>query len=503
MADENSTKKDGVSETELHQHKQIKKELVPPLNTIGMTTSSWLNHRMPEMIWAVLVVGNLTREGALDFFRYVGNYVGNHKECWDITITGISSLPAEQKLALLTTMVNYSEEVNALIKSLLIFPEFPLLKELKTIYAIEEPSTLKPEELDVMISNLATGVKEVLWHQSDPATDCRWVKLLCRVTGGKARFSSTIEGIEETLKGLDQYPNYGDLTHIRPFIRASEIVPFAEERPDSLAWANHFWDFCYKNTDCVRKNEPDVFEEKVESWEKQSEHYFQETIRARMSLIKHFFDTSTTTTIDAKHEGAFGLSFYALTLLSEIVLYRINYSITAKLTIRAVVEAYITFGYLVVLNDDEEWKKFRGYGSGQAKLVYLKLKDILDKPKSIAEDKMREIANEDVWQEFVNINLGHWGTTNLRDMSEKAGLKDVYDLYYSYTSGFVHGNWAAIRESVYEKCFNPLHRLHRSPTKDFPISNPTIEDTIDIVNKVFKLLHSLYPDFTEEINLSK
>lgn len=49
MTDEEN-RDDGVKETKLHQHKQFKKELIPPLNQIGMTTPLWLHYRMIEML---------------------------------------------------------------------------------------------------------------------------------------------------------------------------------------------------------------------------------------------------------------------------------------------------------------------------------------------------------------------------------------------------------------------------------------------------------------------
>ena len=82
------------NESTLKDHTQHKKELNPPFlsNGFNMTMSSWFNDRLPEMLWAVLVIGNLEREDALIFFRHVANFVEKNKECWDITITGISEL---------------------------------------------------------------------------------------------------------------------------------------------------------------------------------------------------------------------------------------------------------------------------------------------------------------------------------------------------------------------------------------------------------------------------
>ena len=105
------------------------------------------------------------------------------------------------------------------------------------------------------------------------------------------------------------------------------------------------------------------------------------------------------------------------------------------------------------------------------------------------------IANEDKWVEFVPINLGHWDATTLRNMAEEAKLKDLYDKFYNYTSGFMHGNWGAVRESVYQKCINPLHRYHRGPTCDLPLMPSVTKEAFEVTNKILDCLSIAYPTF--------
>ncbi len=69
---------------------------------------------------------------------------------------------------------------------------------------------------------------------------------------------------------------------------------------------------------------------------------------------------------------------------------------------------------------------------------------------------------KDKWVEFIPINLGHWDSANLRKMAEEVKLKDLYDKFYNYTSGFMHGNWGAVRESVYQKMRKPFASLPQS-----------------------------------------
>ncbi|MDZ7766918.1 MAG: DUF5677 domain-containing protein [Melioribacteraceae bacterium] len=138
-------------------------------------------------------------------------------------------------------------------------------------------------------------------------------------------------------------------------------------------------------------------------------------------------------------------------------------------------------------------KVFGCLGAGQAKLSFIKLDTLENKPKYVDVETLRELANEDVWQEFLSINVGHWENSNLRKISQDADLKDIYDNYYSWTSSFTHANWGALRSSVYTFCGNPLHRLHRVP-KNIDIDMPSIiDDAVNFVNKIIELVSKKYP----------
>jgi hypothetical protein len=97
------------------------------------------------------------------------------------------------------------------------------------------------------------------------------------------------------------------------------------------------------------------------------------------------------------------------------------------------------------------------------KLALLKLADSQVLPDYVSVETLNALANEDMWQELLPIDLGHWDKANLRSLSERAEVKDEYDRFYPWTSTYSHGHWGAMRDSVFEVCGNPLHRLHRIP----------------------------------------
>ena len=116
-------------------------------------------------------------------------------------------------------------------------------------------------------------------------------------------------------------------------------------------------------------------------------------------------------------------------------------------------------------------------------------------PKFIDNKALEELVNEDVWEEFLSINIGHWEKSNLRKMSEEANVKDVYDKYYSWSSTFAHGHWCAVRDSVFDTCGNPLHRLHRIPRLSSKSLPDVVPDACLLVDKSLEILSSIYPEF--------
>ena len=306
-----------------------------------------------------------------------------------------------------------------------------------------------------------------------------------------------------------EYPDRGDLRSVRPFIRAAEIMPETiddKQKDAQNRWIAHFWKSCYDSTSCIF--ETDHFKDegyKSTEWEKERKYYFEETVRVRSSLSGHCVKTSTTSAPDYKHEAIFGLGLYGITLCIEYIVYKLDYSIASRMLMRSLTECYITLCYLIQKDEGELWKEYRAYGIGQAKLAYLKSEEVGQKqmPSGFDGEMMRRIANEDEWQEFVSINIGNWGQSDLRKISEECGLKDIYDKFYAWTSGYNHASWASVRETVYESCLNPLHRFHRIPRNPI-VKMPTItKDFIVMTNKILEMIDVAYPKYKDRIKTLK
>jgi hypothetical protein len=134
------------------------------------------------------------------------------------------------------------------------------------------------------------------------------------------------------------------------------------------------------------------------------------------------------------------------------------------------------------------------YGAGQAKLAFLKAQQLeKDLPTFIDEDALYQIANEDIWQEFLDIDIGHWARSNLRKLATDSGAKELYDRYYDWASAFVHAQWGAVRDTNFVTCHNPLHRFHRIPRLGHRRLSSVDTDVIALVNEMLTFLEELYP----------
>jgi hypothetical protein len=213
------------------------------------------------------------------------------------------------------------------------------------------------------------------------------------------------------------------------------------------------------------------------------------------NLLDHCKATRTTSALDSRHDTVFGMTLFALSLVGETMRIGASTTIGSRFTLRTLLELYVTLAFLVKKDNIEFWKSYRVFGSGQAKLALLKLEETTDHPLSISIDTLQNLANEDMWQEFLPIDVGHWTKSNLRELSAQAGVKEDYDRFYSWTSTYTHGHWGAVRASVFDTCGNSLHRLHRIPRSAARSQADVLPDAVALVDKLLDLVDRVYPPF--------
>lgn len=448
---------------------------------------SWMNDRLPDMLWAALLLTYLPQDYVLNVFRQIVEYINSlpeDKQFGDVAHTGLSKLPSEHLNEVLSIILG-QEEQKQVLTPLLLLDELPGREAWVQALGIDR---VKDDWEPLMVA-----VARTLDHQSQESTDCRWLRLMCTIVKDKLMLPP------DEIKGILGYPNHGDLRKVRPAIRAIEMsceeVRQEEINAERLAWADKFWDECLAKTPCYPFN-ANVTKADISA----------STTVARLGevcnfLIEHTHNTRRTSSVDAQHDTVFGMGLYCLGLLQEMLQGANCYLISSRTTLRTIAECYITLAYLAKKDDVELWQSYRVYGTGQAKLAFLKLDESDDEPSYVNVQTLEQLANEDIWQEFLNINLGHWNNTNLREMSIAADVKDIYDRFYDWPSAFAHGNWGAIRDAVFDTCRNPLHRLHRIPRQTPRALPDVVPDACELVDKILEVISQLYPSFSHRVTV--
>ena len=476
--------------TPLSGYKQNKKVLTPPMADIpNMVLQSWINDRLPNMLWAILIRYGHSGDSGYAIFRQILRWLADNSSEGDVTgvtHTDIAQMSDGLRVKFINEIVSVAG--SDVLKPLLLLPGLPAYDDWEKALVSAKSTPDKDWEL------MANSIEKVLWHQSQEATDVRWVKLMGRVLRGNMRF---FEGMVDALDELNNYPNKGDQRSVRARIRSMEMMSnMTEAKPE---WPEEFWDFVYDQTNCfpeISWREADV-KKRYEEASNDKKFYGQPLADIRQALMDHFMATSKSTKIDAKHEAVFGLAIYALDTFIENCILETASTISGRATARIIFETYITLAHLLKKETDSEsaWDTYRDYGNGQLNLINRKYIDQSYVSAMVNPAVIERLANEDKWSEYVPISLGNWDETDLRKISVSLGVKDLYDKYYPYTSGYLHASWGAVREASFQTCYNPLHRLHRIPSYGLPILPGVNEDCLQLLNLIFGLVDSAYPDF--------
>ncbi|MCC4859190.1 DUF5677 domain-containing protein [Vibrio splendidus] len=481
----------------LDSHQKKGSSLIAPFNQIPNRNSmSWVNDRLPCMLWAGLLINGLGRDNALEVFREIGTKLGlehkgideGEKKMPRIGLYGLSIIDKTLKNDFFNVLSLHPESKSAL-RPLLLLDCLPMRE--KWLEFCGEVD-VKKEDWKVLAQTTAL----LLDHQSQEATDCRWAYLLPSVNSGMLVLQN-----EEQYKEFQEYPYYQDQRKVRPFIRSTEmsisntVLENDSYKTDKEIYSRAFWAECKNKTDCFISSPA----------KSEASFNITKTLESIEScwgeLSQHFVETDTFTHVQAKRDASFGFCFYALTISREGLLSS-GIMVTSKFALRVLAELYITFSYLVATNDKKMWDVYRTYGSSQAKLTFIKLEEVLeDKPEYLKKSQIESLANEDIYMDFQDIELGNWAKIDLRKMSIIGKCKDIYDAYYSWPSTYAHGQWCAVRDTVFTTCLNPLHRLHRVPLPRPKYEDHAEKDLVKLTNMTLDLLNKIYPTFEHRLLL--
>jgi hypothetical protein len=479
----------------LEKHHRDKKKLIAPWSHFGNAVgkaphfSSWVDSRIPELLWLILARSALGQEKFIEKCHHLLNFIYEKREYlqnlstfepnhfnlanWDSTIAEVFVSESVRHLG---------EENLAPIAVLECLPDH------------SNWATVLPPPPKDSWELLASAIAQTIDHQSQASTDIRWFLVASGIVVGK------VHAPRDFVDVVRQYPSLGDQRSVRPRIRAMEMAFRAVEDNDNKrerqVVCDKFWDICFRSTECFQVN---LRPTENKNTAKCTPGHIGEIYN---SLVQHFSDCRANTSLDPRFDAVAGLSLYSTYLYWSMVSTNADVRVEGRMLLRTMFELFATLKKLIQSDDPAIWTKYRNYGSGQAKLVFLKL-DEDDVPRYLSSGQLEQYANEDFWMEFVDIDLGSWSKENLRETCEKLKIKDLYDKYYIWTSGYVHGHWAAIRDTLYTVCANPLHRYHRvavEPRFDMP---STMIDGSKLLNLMLDLVNQAYPSFKKRIKLEE
>lgn len=490
--------------TMLDALKRDKNTVQNPFKRLGRDIfhpSPWLDDCVPNLLWAAIVVYELERDAALEVLRAVVkatiDHVKNRKELY-VTHNYLAIANNEEFDTMMAPVLG-STALQKVMPALLFSTWLPDREHWARHF--------EPIDDDVSSAILMASVAVTHFHQSQEATDLRWFKMLSLIFAQERMVFN--HSFEERLTEIAEYPDKGDMRSVRPFLRAMELgtrsiefgleptVPWPKDRTPLAQYNSEpFWRELQDKTSCLV---PSEFK-RADIGPAEARREFQGIYSL---LTAYFHATTVTTKADPRHEGAFGLVLYAFHLAMISAVTPVNSLAEGRIVLRTVLELMITLHYLTIKDDATIWLQYRKYGQGQSKLAFLKNVREEDIPEYIDLEQLEEFANEDRWMELEDIELGHWANLNLRKMAEEVGLKDLYDKFYDWSSGYVHGQWASARSTVFINCLNPLHRFHRIPGpigQQFP---SMLVDVSKLLNRMLDDVNSLYPAFKPRITWHK
>lgn len=472
----------------IKDHKRLGKKLIAPYGQLpNMELTSWRDDRLPEVLWAALLSAQMDQPEYLEVFRTIASSASENRDidCSGMSHSKFASYTDDQFDRLFAPIIN-DATLTALLQPLRLFEELPDSSH----WNRHIPEFTNEEKMWGLVDK---AVANNTWHQSQIATDVSWMIVVCMIASGKMNFPETMN---EQYREIMEYPNHGDMREVRPSIRSVEQVCSRLDDSRGDKWPTDFWRDCLSRTPCfaaARKKAPHADVKAM----------VDETLDLYKLVADHFHTSITDTGVDARLDGVFGISLYAIILQATLLSSRSHERVEGRLLIRTILEMHITLAFLLSKDQPTYWERYRMYGTGQAKLAFLKLADLEDQdiPSYVTLEELEELANEDRWKEFVDIDLGNWAKLDLRRMSDEAGVKDLYDKYYGWPSGFVHGHWAAVRDTVFDLCLNPLHRYHRIPSPPRLDMRSVAPDGVKLINLTLDLISRAYPPFKARLKM--
>lgn len=456
----------------LNEHKRKGKKLVPPfLDAMGdkLKINHWHYNRMPEYLWISLIIDEYGRNEGLRNCAYIRNFIrDNNMNIPNGRFSEILGLTKIEQEKLFEFMKKYNKNyifdtLTLVCKNNSIFKKYFYKKEINN---------------DVRVSRLKNIIKKTYDKESNHTTDVK--AMIIGFYDEKIHVSENCPNTIETLKNY-QFTAHdaSEMALYRSSIRAMEITLCNIEESKYYLY---FWEIVNELDECNiytienRKGEPmDIF------------------IEDTKDALQYIYNKLTINELNThkKNEILIGIATYAYKLISEIKIYNLYNTISARLILRTILDCYINIKFLVEeeQRNKQIWEEFKSYGLGQYKKNYKKNIEKGCIVTHFSPKFLELLVNEKENEEFLVIDFGNFSKKTIRDKAIQIQELYLYETIYEYDTQYGHGYWGAIRESSMLICDNVLHNYHNVPDFNNEMTLPDISKDVKLIMiKIMKIL---------------
>lgn len=462
--------------------------LYTPFNQIeNLSLSSWALEWLPEYLWMSLILEQYGREKGIDIIGQIIKEISlTDKALCTPILSEVLNWKSESQIKYYEVICKWINPSTLAPLTLIILPDKYLL--------FNDYFSDISLSIDQKLTFLEDSIKKNLFHQTNNATDVRFLVIWFNIYADKLSFARGMDITTTLLEYAKTSHDDPKMRLLRPQIRASEIgMRFIEEKHEQ-DFANLFWNSLGLMTKC---------ETFIIKYDDQGGESSMDFFKDAVNTIEYLMANNKDKLIsDEKFSVCLGMATYVLKIYKEIMDNKIGDGILGRCGLRTITEVYVTLKYMITVEESQQniWGSFKEYGIGKYKYIVLKAREI-DKDLSqhhFSLPVLETLLNEDKNEEHSNMDTRQFDNKNVRKKFETIDENELYDLYYEYDTNYSHGFWGAIRESAMVSCNNPSHRYHSVPDITFEQSLRNVEHDCEVILKKFlALISTLYefPDF--------
>ena len=462
-----------MAHSKLSDHTFKKGKFITPINSLPTMQEfedekSWTYGRMPEYLWIGLIL------------KYFGRNVGLRKSYSIIYM--LHKLAPDLYTARLSQILNLDPDIQKKFYSYIVHNGAKEALTPLTIFLTASKTPIFAEffycpgqNVECRCEAIIQVMRDIMDHQSNEATDIRFVALCFNLLSGKTYLP---KGNADLLMTYSSCNHDDEIMRIaRPTVRSLEMMILTFEKTNST-YLRDFWRCVSEMTEC------DIFAIQFPE-ERRNVTAYMEKLHEVFADLSELFVVSDP--LDEKMNVLLGIATYSYKRLKEIYEQQLFNSISGRSCVRVLIEDYIMMKYLVKTEPSHNniWRDYHLYGIGLYKLVLARHRENCVSEESHFDERYIEaLVNEFKDEEFIDMDTKYFDQQNIRLKAEAVGEKNLYGLYYDYDSSFEHGLWGAIRESSLLKCNNPAHKYHCVPdVEDETRLKTVLPDCVMVMNK--------------------